>query len=510
MATPPVKPSIVGTAGHTAYSYRDLLRNAFTITRREVNDSFRDWRILTPILFLTLLFPSLATVFAQQFTDFILRYGGEFEPIADRMVPFLLMIVGFFPISISLVIALETFVGEKERRSLEPLLSTPLTNTELYIGKTVAAIIPPLVASYGGMGVYLLSLLFGELQWRPQPMLIVQIFLLTSVQAVVMVAGAVVVSSQTTSTRAANLLASFIIIPMTFLIQGESFVMFIAPDADSPRGLVSLWLIIIAMLVIVTLLLRVGNSLFDREELLGSSLEELNLRTTFLSMWRAIRSIDEKGTPARHLWQWYTHGVSMALRHIRVALGITTVWFVLAFVGGLIFGYQTSYRLPIPNDLQLLENSDTLQLFLDTSVQSRASVAIFSQNFRALALIALLATFSFGTFALIGAPIVFVVLGYLLAQLQLSGIPSVLFWGAVLPHGIIEIPTIILASGVAFYLGAIITRPQQQDGGGKVWMVAFGDLMKIMLGLVMPLLMLAALLEAFVTPLVILQVLGAM
>ena len=46
-------------------------------------------------------------------------------------------------ISISLVIALETFVGEKERRSLEPLFSTPLTNTELYVGKTLAAMIPP-------------------------------------------------------------------------------------------------------------------------------------------------------------------------------------------------------------------------------------------------------------------------------------------------------------------------------------------------------------------------------
>ena len=36
-----------------------------------------------------------------------------------------------------------------------------------------------------------------------------------------MVTGAVVVSSQTTSTRAANLLASFIIIPMTLIINGE-------------------------------------------------------------------------------------------------------------------------------------------------------------------------------------------------------------------------------------------------------------------------------------------------
>ncbi len=95
--------------------------------------------------------------------------------IGTRTIPFLLMIVGFFPISISLVIALETFVGEKERRSLEPLLSTPLTNTELYIGKTLAAMMPPLLSSYGGMAVYLVSLVFGELAWRPPLTLVVQI-----------------------------------------------------------------------------------------------------------------------------------------------------------------------------------------------------------------------------------------------------------------------------------------------------------------------------------------------
>ena len=99
------------------------------------------------------------------------------------------MIVGFFPISISLVIALETFVGEKERRSLEPLLSTPLTNTELYIGKMLAAMIPPLLSSYCGMLVYLGSLIFGGLEWRPPAALVIQILMLTTVQALVMVAG---------------------------------------------------------------------------------------------------------------------------------------------------------------------------------------------------------------------------------------------------------------------------------------------------------------------------------
>src|SRR5690606_34434097 len=143
--------------------WQRTLSNALIITRREVRDSFRDWRIVAPIIILTLVFPSLAQFVAGRFSNFVADYGADI--VAERTIPFLLMIVGFFPISISLVIALETFVGEKERRSLEPLLSTPLTNTELYIGKTLAAMIPPLIASYGGMLVYLGSLVFGELAW---------------------------------------------------------------------------------------------------------------------------------------------------------------------------------------------------------------------------------------------------------------------------------------------------------------------------------------------------------
>ena len=83
------------------------------------------------------------------------KYGANI--LAERFIPFLLMIVGFFPISISLVIALESFAGETERRSIEPLLSSPLTDVQLYLGKLVACIFIPLFASYLGMSVYLLE-----------------------------------------------------------------------------------------------------------------------------------------------------------------------------------------------------------------------------------------------------------------------------------------------------------------------------------------------------------------
>ena len=313
--------------------WRRTLSNALIITRREVRDSFRDWRIISPIIILTFFFPFLAQFVASQFAGFVESYGADV--IGTRTVPFLLMIVGFFPISISLVIALETFVGEKERLSLEPLLSTPLTNTELYIGKTLAAMLPPLLSSYGGMTVYLLSLVLGELAWRPPVTLVVQIVLLTTVQALVMITGAVVVSSQTTSTRAANLLASFIIIPMTLLIQGESAIMFLAPDADSPNGIGSLWAIIAGMIVVVILLLRVGNSLFNREELLGRTMDALNLKRTARTLFASIRAVDERGTPARNLIDWYRHGIPLSVRRLGWAVPVTIARVPVRAGGGL-------------------------------------------------------------------------------------------------------------------------------------------------------------------------------
>jgi ABC-type Na+ efflux pump permease subunit len=127
----------------------NALLPALVILRREVRDQFRDWRIIFPIIGLTLVFPFIMNWTAQQMLDFTQEYGATV--IADRMVPFLLMVVGFFPISISLVIALESFVGEKERSSIEPLLNTPLKDWQLYLGKLISSTIPPLVSSYLGM-----------------------------------------------------------------------------------------------------------------------------------------------------------------------------------------------------------------------------------------------------------------------------------------------------------------------------------------------------------------------
>ncbi len=146
------------TAIYTSHvTRRENVRMSLVVARREVRDSFRDWRIIIPIFLLTLIFPALMNFTASRLLNFVEDYGAEI--IVTQLVPFLLLIVGFFPMSFSLIIALETFVGEKERKSMEPLLATPVTNTQLYSGKMVASLIPPLTAAYFGMFVYLAGLL---------------------------------------------------------------------------------------------------------------------------------------------------------------------------------------------------------------------------------------------------------------------------------------------------------------------------------------------------------------
>ena len=86
---------------------RSSFRMAWIVARREMRDTLRDWRILSPILILTLLFPWLMNWTAQLVIDFVQRRDAAI--IGERLIPFLLMIVGFFPISFSLIIALETF-----------------------------------------------------------------------------------------------------------------------------------------------------------------------------------------------------------------------------------------------------------------------------------------------------------------------------------------------------------------------------------------------------------------
>jgi uncharacterized membrane protein SpoIIM required for sporulation len=468
---------------------------ALIVTRREVRDSFRDWRIIIPILILTLVFPALANFTASRLLNFTEQFGAEL--ISERLVPFLLLVVGFFPMSFSLVIALETFVGEKERKSLEPLLATPLTNKQLYVGKILAAIIPPMSTSYLGIAVYVVGLIL-TIGWVIPTGLFIQIILLSTIQGVIMVAGAVIVSCQTTSVRAANLLASFIIVPIAMLLQFEAVVMFWGNYSG-------LWWLILALLVTAVLLIRMGLHIFNREELLGRDIDQLRLRWIFGLAWKQFSGRTADGNYP-NIIQWYrdTFAILKTLRQPAVLL-------LIALVGAIIFGVYLTQIYPLPPAIQerlsgdiMAENISSMSVLL-----SSLPPLIFFQNMRVLALQSALGIFTMGVSDILIFMFPWALIGFLGGQLELvGGNPYLFFAAAVLPHAIIELPAMLVATAALLRWHATILAPPPDRTVSESWLLAGADFGRVLIGFAIPMLIVSAFVEANITPWVLARVFG--
>jgi len=59
------------------------------------------------------------------------------------------------PITGAMALAAHAVIGEKQARTLEPLLATPVSTGELLVAKMLGALLPTLVISLAGLGLYL-------------------------------------------------------------------------------------------------------------------------------------------------------------------------------------------------------------------------------------------------------------------------------------------------------------------------------------------------------------------
>ncbi len=491
---------------------RFSFRMAWIIARRDLADSLRDWRIVLPICVLVIGFPWLMNWTAQVVVDFVQRRDAVI--IGERLIPFLLMIVGFFPLSFSLIVALETFVGEKERRSIEPLLAMPITDLELYLGKTIAATALPLLGSILAVGVYLGGL-YLTIGYAPPLGLLLQIFALNIIAAIVMVSGAVVVSSQTTSVRASNLLASFIIIPMALLLEAESVVMFWG-------NLDILWIIAFGMLVVAIILVRMGVRTFNRESILGREIDELNLRRTwqlfrhyFVEAPGLIHSAQEReqaSRPLRGVFHWlgrvYRHDIPFLLRQNWLPVAVV----VLTLIAACGIGWASVSRYPLPQGILTLEDlssQDFEGLSNASLLPSLTTWGILSHNIQALLLAALVAVVSLGVLAIVMLMLPIAVVAFLAGEMAWLGYNALVFVAAfILPHGLFEIPAAVIATAFALRIGASVTAPREGLSVGEGLVAAIADFFKVFLFLVVPLLLVAAFVEANITTRVVIWVYG--
>jgi uncharacterized membrane protein SpoIIM required for sporulation len=471
------------------------LKLVWIVAYRELRDQFRDWRVLMPMLVLVLCFPFLMNEFAKQTVDFLNQYNADL--ILDRLVPFSIMIIGFFPITVSLVVALEAFVGEKERGTIEPLLSSPMENWQLYFGKLLVGVITPLIASYLSIGLYLWLIIAREELTIPPFMVMLQLFLLTGAHAFLMVSAAIVISVQSTSVKAANLLASFIVIPVAILMQGEAVMLFWGNEKV-------LWLAIMGVTIIALLLIRVGIAHFHREYLLGREIDVINMGW----IWRTFLNNFLGG--ARSLPAWYRSVLGPALRRVLPA----TLTLIIVSGISIWMGYNWSLN-NVPRALEMVTPAQVdrfsrqLTEFPDMRAfrDSLSAPFLFVNNTRAVFVIFIAGLASFSVLGVLLYMVNISLIGGLFGVIEVLGFqPWTLFLAGVFPHGILELPALLFGSAAMLYFGASIVTPQVGKSMGEVVIELLADWVKIFLGLVIPLLAIAALIEAYITPAILLNV----
>ena len=174
-----------------------------------------------------------------------------------------------------------------------------------------------------------------------------------------------------------------------------------------------------------------------------------------------------------------------------------------AFAGGWIAAGQ--WRIPLDqfaaNDETLLDN---LRSWFDLGQDNpHLIVMALVQNARVLLAATLLGVFTFGVIGLVLVSVPFGILGFILGQVTMAGLSPLPFLLAVIPHGTLEIPAIVLAGAAALRLGSVVTRPPADLTASEAWLAAAADVVKVGVGLVLPLLVLAALLEVTLTPRVV-------
>jgi len=246
------------------------------------------------------------------------------------------------------------------------------------------------------------------------------------------------------------------------------------------------------------LLVRLGISHFRREYLLGREIDTLNFKLmgrTFLHRFKG---------QATSIPEWYRKEIPHTLKQLRQPLIIVSG---LAVIAGIASYLWVVVNVPVyleltPERITQFRTfiSDNLS-HLNTLGEQLPAPVLFYHNARTTVVFLLLGLLSFGTLGLTLFIGNIALIGGVLGGAQLVGYsPWLAFAAGILPHGIFELSAIFLATAAMLKVGAQLVTPQSDKSLGEMLLLSLADWFRIFVGVVLPLLALAALIEIYITP----------
>jgi uncharacterized membrane protein SpoIIM required for sporulation len=211
---------------------------------------------------------------------------------------------------------------------------------------------------------------------------------------------------------------------------------------------------------------------------------------------------------ARWLVRVYRHDLPYLLRTNWMPVVVVVLSLVLA--AGIGWAYVAKF--PLPQGVLTLEDlsqQDFDALSNSSFLPALTTAGIFGHNLEVLLLAGVLAVISLGVFAILLMMVPIVLTAFFAGQVAWLGYSPIVFLAAfILPHGLFELPGAILATAFALRIGASITAPRQGLTVGEGLLAAIADFVKVFLFLVVPLMLVAAWVEANLTPQIVLWAYG--
>jgi ABC-2 type transport system permease protein len=255
-----------------------------TILRKEWAEVFKNRMVLFTIVFMPLMLTAIPLVilFSMRGEIQIASVGASDVPAQFRafcpvelnsgecmlvfMVSQFVFMFMIIPLSIPAAIAAYSVVGEKTTRSLEPLLATPISTVELLLGKSLAAVVPAVLATFLAFAIFAVGtwiLVPNRIMLRAilDARWLLAVTVIGPLLAWLSVTFSIMVSSRVNDPRVAEQMSVVIIVPLLALFFGQMAGLLII---DSQLVIV----IGLALVLVDALLTYFSVQLFQRETIL--------------------------------------------------------------------------------------------------------------------------------------------------------------------------------------------------------------------------------------------------
>lgn len=268
------------------------MHKAWLVFKKDWLEIKRNWQVLIPIIIVPLIFSVVFPVilvaissapsgdvssgdFAALMSILPIDIQTQLAQYTPAQIMIYIMVVYYFapffliiPIMASSVLGSDSFAGERERKTIEALLATPISDGELFMGKILVSFIPAMIVTFASFGIFTVIVdivtvgMFNGMLLLPNLNFLIMIFGVAPTLALCSIGLTVIISAKVKGFKEAQQISVVLLLPVLGLVFAQiSGVMVLGPLVLA--GLIAL------LAAVDIVVFYVGIKIFQREEILS-------------------------------------------------------------------------------------------------------------------------------------------------------------------------------------------------------------------------------------------------